>query len=134
MPEYRTPPCVFVVDDETVVSTTLAMILRNQGFNARAFSDPVEALQAACETPPDLVITDVAMPVLSGIDLAIQLRELCPDCKVLLFSGFAATADVLQGARAKGHEFELLSKPIHPTEILKKVRSVFDGSRLLASH
>lgn len=134
MSEDRTQPCVFVVDDETVISTTLAMILRNQGFNARAFDNPVEALQAAYEMQPDLVITDVAMPMLSGIDLAIQLRELCPDCKVLLFSGFAATADLLQGARAKGHEFELLSKPIHPTEILKKVRSVFDGSRLVASN
>jgi DNA-binding NtrC family response regulator len=55
---------------------------------------------------------------MSGIELAIAIRQTAPDCKVLLFSGQAATADLLATARTAGYEFEALSKPIHPTELL----------------
>jgi DNA-binding NtrC family response regulator len=61
---------------------------------------------------------------MSGIDLAIAVKKLSPQCKVLLFSGQAATANVLQEARTNGHDFELLSKPIHPTDLLKKIKNV----------
>ena len=76
---------------------------------------------------PDLLISDVVMPLLSGIELAIQLREVCPDCKVLLFSGQASTANMLEAARATGHDFEVLAKPVHPTDLLNRIRAVFDG-------
>jgi CheY-like chemotaxis protein len=76
--QNRREPRIFVVDDETFVSASLARILRLQGFDARAFDKPFDALQAAVETPPDMLITDVMMPPISGIDLAIRIRELCP--------------------------------------------------------
>jgi FixJ family two-component response regulator len=119
-------PRVFVVDDETVIANTLGVILRQQGFEAHSFSLPLEALSAAREMAPDLLISDVVMPLLSGIELAIQLREVCPDCTVLLFSGQAATVSMLEAARASGHDFEVLSKPVHPADLLKKIRSVIE--------
>jgi len=119
-------PRVFVVDDETVIANTLGVILRQQGFEAHSFSLPLEALSAAREMAHDLLISDVVMPLLSGIELAIQLREVCPDCKVLLFSGQAATVSMLEAARASGHDFEVLSKPVHPADLLKKIRSVIE--------
>jgi len=112
---------VFVVDDEEIISTTLAIILQAQGFDAIRFSQPLEALRAARSTTPDLLLSDVAMPLLSGVDLAIQILAICPDCKVLLFSGQAATADLLKVARQDDHKFELLIKPIHPVELLKYI-------------
>jgi DNA-binding NtrC family response regulator len=115
---------VFVVDDESIVTTTLEQILRYHGFDARSFDLPIEALRACRETAPDLLITDVVMPLLSGIDLAVQMREQCPDCKVLLFSGQPATTDLLEMARASGHNFEALAKPVHPVELLEKIRTV----------
>ena len=115
---------VFVVDDELVIASTLAIILQTSGFRATSFIHPLEALEAARLTSPDLLITDVVMPELSGIDLAIRIRELNPACKVLLFSGQAATVDLLEQARAKGHNFQVLSKPTHPSELLRKVRDV----------
>lgn len=127
MPTDRTQPRVFVVDDEPVIATTLGVILRQQGFEAHSFNLPLEALQAAREKAPDLLISDVVMPLLSGIELAIQLREFCPNCKVLLFSGQAATAGMLESARAAGHDFEVLAKPVHPTDLLKKIRTVIEG-------
>jgi len=81
-------------------------------------------LAAARIHAPDLLITDVVMPGLSGVDLAIAIRGEYPQCKVLLFSGQAATADLLESARLKGYDFELLSKPIHPTEFLRKIKDV----------
>jgi len=119
-------PRVFVVDDETVIANTLGVILRQQGFEAHSFNLPLEALSAAREMAPDLLISDVVMPLLSGIELAIQLRELCPNCKVLLFSGQAATASMLDSARASGHDFEVLAKPVHPADLLKKIRTVIE--------
>jgi len=118
---------IFVVDDEFVIATTLATILERSGFDAVSFTDPLKALKAAEVGAPDLLISDVVMPEMSGIDLAIRLKHNCPDCKILLFSGQAATANLLDAARGKGHDFEVLSKPIHPTEFLKKIRDVTEA-------
>jgi DNA-binding response OmpR family regulator len=112
---------IFVVDDEPLIATTLAMILRQSGFDVHSFEKPEEALSASRGMVPDLLITDVVMPVLTGIELAIQLRVLCPDCKVLLLSGEPATAELLDAAHIIGHEFEALPKPLHPLEMLDRV-------------
>jgi CheY-like chemotaxis protein len=115
---------VFVVDDENVICTTLAMILRKMGIDAVAFERPLDALAAAKLQAPDLLLSDVAMPIMTGIELAIQLKTYCPDCKVLLFSGQASTADWLNVAKADGHSFEILTKPVHPTELLAKIHAM----------
>jgi DNA-binding NtrC family response regulator len=127
MSQNRSQPRVFVVDDESVIATTLGMILREKGFEAHSFHLPVEALRASREMAPDLLITDVVMPLLSGIELAIQMREHCPDCKVLLFSGQPAITGMLEAARASGHNFEALAKPIHPGELLERIHTVMDS-------
>lgn len=62
------------------------------------------------------------MPGLSGIELAILLRDAYPDCAVLLFSGQIATIAMLKVARGRGYNFEVIAKPIHPVEVLKRVR------------
>ena len=114
---------IFVVDDEKIIAESLALILRKHGYSARFFLNPLEVLQAALLEAPDLLISDVMMPQLSGIDLAIRMREQCPGCKILLFSGQAGTADLLGVARAQGHDFHLLSKPIPPSELLHRIRA-----------
>lgn len=116
---------VYVVDDEKVIADTLAMILKQSGFGAVAFEDPCKALAAATEgPPPDLLISDVVMPGMSGIELAIQFQQSYPRCKVLLFSGQAVTADLLETARLQGYQFEVLQKPVHPSDLLAKLRAV----------
>ena len=66
------------------------------GFSTRYFLDPLEALDAARIEVPDLLISDVVMPQFSGVDLAVRIQKECPACKVLLFSGQAATTDLLR--------------------------------------
>lgn len=115
---------VFVVDDEVVIAETLATILRISGFVATSFTSPLDALNWTRTMVPDLLITDVVMPEMSGIELAIKIKALCADCKVLLFSGQAATADLLSAAKAEGYEFEVLLKPVHPKDLLNRLNSL----------
>lgn len=113
---------VFVVDDEAVIAQTLAMILNQAGFQATAFDHPDKAIAACAEVAPHLLISDVVMPGMTGIELAIHFRQAQPECKILLFSGQAATADLLEKAREQGYDFDLLSKPVHPKDLLAKLR------------
>jgi CheY-like chemotaxis protein len=124
----KTSPVVLVVDDEQVIADTLVAILSRSGYMAIAAYDGASALETAGVIPPQMVITDVCMPGMTGIELAITLRELVPDCKVLLFSGQASTADLLAAARSAGHEFAALTKPIHPTELLAHVSECLGSS------
>ena len=117
---------LFVVDDEFTIVSTLAMILKYQGFRVSSFTDPSKALQALQTTAPDLLLTDVVMPTFSGIELGIKFLEIHPGCSVILFSGQPVTSQLLDVARAEGHVFEVLAKPIHPTDLLTKIRSVFE--------
>lgn len=118
---------IFVVDDEYIIASSLAVILRGEGFDATPFSKPLDALHAVEIDTPDLLLSDVSMPVMSGVDLAIQVLKLSPGCRVLLFSGQAATADLLIAARADGYDFDFLSKPAHPKELLRTVHNVLDA-------
>jgi DNA-binding NtrC family response regulator len=125
-------PRVFVVDDEHVIASALAAILKMHGYSATFFTSPQEALNAARWKAPDLLISDVAMPGLSGVDLAIQMRMQYPECKILLFSGQAATADLLDDARSQGHDFQLLDKPVHPSAMLSTVGEALPGHIFLS--
>jgi DNA-binding response OmpR family regulator len=128
-------PVVLVVDDESAIADTLTEILSRSGYAAMAAYDGNDALECALLTPPELLITDVVLPGMSGIELAITVRRVFPDCKVLLFSGQASTADLLASAKREGHQFTLLSKPLHPKEFLAcvadslKHRGAFAESR-----
>lgn len=112
---------VLVVDDERPVADTLVAILRMSGYEATGLYDGASALLHCQSQVPDLIVSDVVMPGLSGIELAIFVKEHYPDCKVLLFSGMAATADLLQAARDQGYDFEVLAKPVHPSDLLSKI-------------
>ncbi len=115
-------PKVLVVDDEQVIADTLAKILEINGYDASAVYSGVAAVESARSQRPDLIISDVIMQDMDGIQAAIRIREFLPSCKILLFSGQAATADLLENARAQGHDFEILAKPVHPSELLAKLR------------
>lgn len=117
-------PKILVADDERVIAETLAMILNQHGFDARYVYSGEDALALAPEFKPDLLLTDVLMEGMTGIEAAIRIREVVPSIKVLLFSGQAATADHLAKAREQGYEFEIMTKPIHPTDLLAKLRGV----------
>ncbi|HLY99982.1 MAG TPA: response regulator [Candidatus Angelobacter sp.] len=112
---------ILVIDDEVSIADSLTEILSGYGYDAVACYDGQAAIDAARGECPDVVISDVIMPGKNGVETALAIRELCPKIRVLLFSGQTATMNLLNQARLSGHEFEILPKPVHPTELLKKL-------------
>ena len=111
---------VMVVDDEPLVADTLAMILTHAGYRAVRAYDARTALEMASVRAPDLLISDVAMPMMNGVELALGMVSLAPACKVVLFSGHARSVDLIRAYDA-GHDFPLMAKPMHPREMLGQV-------------
>ncbi|MGH6877231.1 MAG: response regulator [Rhizomicrobium sp.] len=122
MQDTPAKPKVLVADDERVIADTLAIILNQSGFSAKAVYSGEAAVETSESWRPDMLISDVIMADLNGIQAAIRIRAMLPSCKILLFSGQAATADLLEKAQREGHQFEILAKPVHPQDLLAKLR------------
>lgn len=117
---------VLVVDDERVIADTLSVILSRSGFAVMTAYDGESALELADTVSPDLLLSDVMMgPGIDGTQLAIRMVTSYPGCKVLLFSGHAATMDLLAKARRSGYDFTLLTKPVHPADLLMRISETF---------
>ncbi len=119
-----TPPFVLVVDDDRALADTLAEILRVEGFAAIATYDAESALEVAKAAPPRLVVTDICMPGMNGIDLAVQLKQMIPDCGVLLFSSLLMTDEILEDALGSGHRFKALPKAATPSNLIHELRKL----------
>jgi DNA-binding response OmpR family regulator len=115
---------ILIADDEHIIADTLAMILNYSGFEARAVYSGEKALEVALTFQPDMLISDVVMLGMNGIEAAIKMCEMFPNCKVLLFSGQATTADLLEKARADGYAFDILAKPVHPRDLVARLHRV----------
>jgi CheY-like chemotaxis protein len=123
-------PMVLVVDDEKNIANTLALILRTRNFRAEAAYDGPSGIEMYRSLRPDLVLSDVVMPGMTGIEMGIALKQEFPDSRILLFSGQAAAADLLEDAIKKGYAFEMLAKPIHPEELLAKVTQLLRADKI----
>jgi CheY-like chemotaxis protein len=113
---------VVVVDDESTIADTLVEILNGEGFDAVAASTGLEAIAVAQKMRPHIVLSDVVIPGIDGVETGIRIRSLLPDCRIILFSGQAATLDLLKAARERGHNFEILVKPIKPEVLISILR------------
>jgi CheY-like chemotaxis protein len=114
-------PVVLVVDDEVVIADTLTTILAQHGIAAMTAYNGFDALEVARVVPPNLLLADVVMPGMSGIDVAIAIKKDIPDCAILLFSGQAATTGLLAKAGKAWCDFEVLLKPIHPQKLVQVI-------------
>lgn len=121
---------ILVVDDERPIADTLALILQRAGYETHAVYNGHDAMSFVRASKPNVVISDVMMPGLNGVELAIGIRKTCPECMVMLVSGNANTQDLLEQAREKGHTFEVLAKPIPPRQLLSHLVMLLDGSQL----
>jgi CheY-like chemotaxis protein len=115
-------PRVLVVDDEQVIADTLALILNRSGFAAKAAYSGKAAVEVAPVLKPDILLSDVIMFDMTGIEAAIRISKAVPGCRVVLLSGQAATADLLRRAERQGFRFEIVAKPVHPQDLLALLR------------
>ncbi len=115
---------VLVVDNEQMIADTLVLILRQNGYDAIVAYSGEEAVQKALTLRPQVVLTDIIMGKMNGLEAAILIADAVPSCKILLFSGQPATADLLLQAKNAGHSFEVMAKPVHPTVILEQINTL----------
>ena len=119
---------ILIVDDEPAVTDTLCLILKSQGYEVAAAYDAESALVKAETFDPDVVIADVMLPGMDGIEFAILIRHTHPTCIVLIMSGAPATAELISAAEGRGHVFQLLAKPFPPAELLERVLEILSGN------
>jgi DNA-binding response OmpR family regulator len=122
---HTTPPApyVLVVDDEPVLADSLTRILRTAGYAAATAYDAETALALAELAPPQFLVSDVRLPGMDGIELAIRLCRSIPDCKVLLISA-DDPIDRLTGPECSGYRLRFLRKPFHPERLLHELSAV----------
>src|ERR1700722_10589898 len=118
MPNATKPLKVLVVDDEKTIADSLAAILRLSGYEAERVYSAEAALPWCSDNLPNVVLTDVVMGSMDGVQLAIHLSHYMPDCKVLLMSGHALAPSLVGIGATQGYSFPILAKPVHPREIL----------------
>lgn len=116
---------ILVVDDERTIADLLVLILKGYGWDARSAYGGKAAVAIAPDFAPDVVLSDVAMPDLDGIEACAQIRQSVPHCKVVLFSGQATTKNLLDRARTNGIAAEILAKPIDPQLLVKHLDDLF---------
>jgi DNA-binding NtrC family response regulator len=124
MPAVAGARKILIIDDEPTIADTLAVIFASSGYEARSVYSAEQALETLEEWRPDLAIIDVVLPGMNGIEFAIFLRGSYPKCQFLLFSGQPGTSTLLEEARQKGHLFEILAKPLHPSFMLATVSNM----------
>ena len=113
---------VLVVDDEKRIADTLCEILMLSGFEARAAYDGWMALDVAKRFHPDYLLSDVLMPRMNGVELAIAVRNILPAAKIMLISGLVGISAILDAGHKRGFTFELIAKPIHPAELIEQLK------------
>lgn len=121
-------PVVLVVDDKPAIADRVAEILSHHGYAAITAYDGEDALETALLIPPELVIADVRLAGMSGLEVAAVLKKKLPDCKILLLTGEEAAADLPAPGNGAAHEFVLVDKPVHPSDLVAHVSANLKSS------
>ena len=111
---------ILVVDDEPEVRNMVREMLTLNGYDVIETGDPFEARRIAESRPIHLLLTDVVMPIMNGLELAARVEAVSPTTKVLLMSGYVTAA-------VKGAGRPLLSKPFRTGELLSLIRQLLDS-------
>jgi CheY-like chemotaxis protein len=115
-------PTILVVDDQKMIANTTMMVLNQSGFRAECAYSGQSAMEMALNLKPDYLLTDIVMPGMNGVDLAICVRNQLPATVIILISGQAGITDLLRQAKDGGYKFNLLAKPIHPEKLLEYLK------------
>ncbi len=115
-------PRILVVDDETDIRESLAKLLEKKGFACDAAGSGEEAIDCFEADPYDVVITDIRMPGMSGLDLVNQIKERMPDTIVLLMTAHASLDTAIEAVREGASDY--LTKPVRLDNVVHKIRTL----------
>ncbi len=116
------PIQVLVVDDEPVLAELVSMALRYEGWDIATAGDGAAALALARENPPDVVVLDVMLPDMSGLDVLRSLRERQPGLPLLLLTAKDSVEDRIAGLTAGGDDY--VTKPFSIEEVVLRLRAL----------
>ena len=109
---------IIVVDDDPMAGKILVRMLRSE-YQARAFVDPAQALAHFMEHGADIVITDLKMPEMDGMELLARIKEINADAIVFIITGFASVDGAVRAIKMGAHDY--LAKPFNPDDVLVKL-------------
>lgn len=109
---------ILVVEDEPIVLHTLQLILKQHGYDVKGARDGTEALSVGLDFDPAILLCDINLPDIDGIQISLRLKKTLPSMRVILLSGEISSSELLDDASRAGHHFEVLAKPTEPQELL----------------
>ncbi len=115
MPKQKQKPSILIIDDDQIVADSLAAFFKAEGNNATALYNPTDALQILATTPHDVVLTDLNLPAMTGIELLRQIKTKHPATAVILLTGYAAIETAVEALRIGAVDF--LTKPVVDDEL-----------------
>ena len=119
----HTPKRLLILDDERVITDTLCIILKQHGYRTRGAYTHGQALAVAQVFQPDVFLTGFYNACdENGCETAAALLAFLPRCRVIVLSGSASAADTLKEYGERGYAFEVLAKPVHPQDLLERLR------------
>lgn len=121
---------ILLAEDEDSMRTYLARALENAGYDVVAVDRGTHALPLLEEQHFDLLLSDIVMPEMDGIELAQRCAQVSPSTKVMFITGFAA---VTMKASREAPQAKVLSKPFHLRDLVLEVERLFDGSMVNAN-
>jgi len=124
-------PRVLVVDDDLTVAEVVLGYLRRDGFEAAHAADGFEALRIAAAAPPDLVVLDLMLPGIDGLEVCRRLRAERPDLPVVMLTALGEEEDRIAGLEVGADDYVV--KPFSPRELALRVRSVLRRSEAVAT-
>ena len=123
---------LLVVDDEQHVRTSLACWFREEGYEVEVASGGKEALATIARTPVDILLVDIKMPGMDGLELQRRARELAPDATVIIMTAYAAVETAVQAMKEGAYDY--IVKPFDPEELSRLVRKAAERYTLLAEN
>lgn len=117
-------PRVLVAHHEPLIAETLRLILNRSGFETACVYSSRQAIEEARLSPPQVFLSEAAMPGISGIEAATAICALHPRCRVLLFAAEPGASAQRAPVQTPADGFEILRKPVPPVELLKRLRSL----------
>jgi Response regulator containing CheY-like receiver, AAA-type ATPase, and DNA-binding domains len=112
---------ILIADDECSVADSLGEILKCEGYTAAVVYNGPDAVISARTFKPHLLLTDVMMPGMNGVEAALKIRRFLPQCKVLLCTAHPESHKLWKSAATRGFHFALIEKPAAPSELLARV-------------
>jgi two-component system nitrogen regulation response regulator GlnG len=121
-------PTILIVDDEKPICAALASLVKAEGFKALTAGDGATALEKVRSESPDVMLTDIKMPGMDGMELMRRTREVDPDLPVVMITAYAEVHGAVESIKAGAHDY--LSKPFDNQDVLRVIHRALSERKL----